>query len=136
MYLFDTDIITHPLKPRPVQQVVARLSAVPAGQRHIATITLGEIVFGAQRSDRPSHHLQRLEQLILPRVTLLPFDEAAARQYGIIRAELQRKGIPLATTDLQIAGVALANGLILVTGNTRHFERVPGLKIENWLQVP
>jgi tRNA(fMet)-specific endonuclease VapC len=66
-------------------------------------------------------------------VTILPFDDTAAGVYGALRAQLERQGTPLAEPDLRIAAVALANDLILVTGNVRHFARVPGLPIENWL---
>ncbi|MBI3947171.1 MAG: type II toxin-antitoxin system VapC family toxin [Armatimonadetes bacterium] len=133
MYLFDTDIVTHPLKPRPQSALVTRLSALGKEQQHISTVTLGEIIYGALRSPRPSYHLARLQQLVLPRVQVLPYDADAAHRYGAIRAELERSGQPLADLDLQVAAIALSRGLTLVTGNTRHFERVPGLRVENWL---
>lgn len=133
MYLFDTDVVTNPLKPRPSRALLTRLAALTAEQQHITTITLGEIVYGAGRSNRPAYHLERLQQLILPQVQVLPFDDAAAYCYGMLRAQLEEKGAPMACADLQIAAIALSRGLILITGNTRHFGRVPGLRLENWL---
>ena len=65
---------------------------------------------------------------------MLPFDEAAARRYGEVRAELERRGTPLGDGDLRIGSIALAQGLTLVTGNVRHFWRIPGLMVENWLE--
>ena len=64
---------------------------------------------------------------------VLPFDTLAARTFGALKASLERKGTPLAEPDLRIASIALARGLILVTRNTRHFQRVPGLTVENWI---
>ena len=63
----------------------------------------------------------------------MPFDREAAEVYGPLRAELERQGRPLAAPDLQIAAIALSRDLTLITGNVRHFGRVPGLRVENWL---
>ncbi|MBI3948282.1 MAG: PIN domain-containing protein [Armatimonadetes bacterium] len=136
MYLLDTDVVTNPLKPQPSPALLARLAGITAGQQHISTITLGEIVYGAHRSTRPSYHLERLDRLILSQVRVLTFDEDAARCYGRVRAELERRGEPIAHADLQIAAIALSRGLILITGNRRHFERVPSLAVEDWFADP
>jgi len=133
VYLFDTDTITNPLKPQPSAQLLVRLAALTPSQQHVSAVTLAEIAYGAWRSARPQYHLDRLRQLILPRVRVLSFDENAAYEYGRVRADLERAGTPLHSTDLQIASVALSHGLILVTGNLRHFGRIQGLAVENWL---
>ena len=65
---------------------------------------------------------------------LLPFDESAAEEYGRLRAYLEAQGTPIGHPDTQIAAIALANDLTVVTGNVRHFQRVPGLAVENWLE--
>jgi predicted nucleic acid-binding protein len=78
--------------------------------------------------------LERLQGRLLPNLPVLPFDEAAARRYGEVRAELERQGTPLGDADLRIGAIALARGLTVVTGNVRHFRRIPQLPIENWLQ--
>ena len=66
---------------------------------------------------------------------MLPFDVAAARRYGEVRAELERLGTPLAEADLRIGAIALSRGLTVVTGNVRHFQRIPELSVENWLEA-
>ncbi|MFZ5763255.1 MAG: type II toxin-antitoxin system VapC family toxin [Thermodesulfobacteriota bacterium] len=133
MYLFDTDIITNIFKKHPAPGLLARLAAIPRGQQHISTITIAEIVYGACKSDRPAHHLRNLQEILLPAVNILGFDSKAAFVCGRLRAELEKTGTPLALADLEIAAIALANQLVLVTGNTRHFGRIPNLTVENWL---
>lgn len=69
----------------------------------------------------------------MPNLPVLPFDASAARRYGEVRAELERRGTPIGDADLRIASIALDRDLTVVTGNVRHFEKVPGLAVENWL---
>lgn len=134
MYLFDTDMLSNLIKRRPNPALEARLRTVPSAQQHTSSITLGELVYGAHRAQpHTALLLQRQRALLQGNVTVLPFDEAAAEVYGALRAQLERQGTPLAEPDLRIAAVALAHDLTLVTGNVRHFARVPGLQIENWL---
>ena len=133
MYLFDTDIITNIFKKQPALGLLARLAGIPRNQQHISTITVFEIVYGACKSDRPDYHLANLQNILLPSVNILGFDSKAAYVCGRIRAELEKAGTPLALADLEIAAIALANKFVLVTGNTRHFERIPDLTVENWL---
>ena len=76
---------------------------------------------------------QNIERLLTLPLVILPFDTAAARIYAQLRADLERRGTPLADADLRIAAIALAHGFTVVTGNIRHFGRVPGLPVENWL---
>jgi tRNA(fMet)-specific endonuclease VapC len=133
MYLFDTDIITNIFKKHPAPGLLARLADVPRNQQHISTITIAEIVYGACKSNRPAHHLRNLQEILLPAVNILGFDSKAAFVCGRLRAELEKTGTPLALADLEIAAIALANQLVLVTGNTRHFARIPNLTMENWL---
>ncbi|MBI4754282.1 MAG: type II toxin-antitoxin system VapC family toxin [Betaproteobacteria bacterium] len=133
MYLFDTDIITNIFKKQPAPGLLARLAGIPRSQQHISSVTVSEIVYGACKSGRPSHHLRNLQEVLLPAVNLLGFDSKAALVCGRIRAELEKAGTPLDLADLEIAAIALANQLVLVTGNIRHFARIPGLAVENWL---
>lgn len=134
MYLFDTDIITNIFKKQPSPVLLARLADTPRNLQHISTITVSEIVYGACKSERTAHHLHNLQEILLPAVNLLAFDSKAAFVCGQIRASLEKAGNSLALADLEIAAIALANRLVLVTGNTRHFARVPGLAVENWLE--
>ena len=132
-YLFDTDAITNIFKARPSRKLVGRLRAIPRSRQFISTVTVGEIVYGAMKSDRPKYHLDNLETVLLPRVNTLAFDSKAAFYYGKLRAEQESKGKPLSHADLQIAATAIAGDLTLITGNMRHFKMVEGLKVENWL---
>lgn len=133
MYLFDTDIITHVFKKNPSQKLLTRLAQVPRQAQHISTITIAELVYGAWKSAVPQRHLDNLEKLLLPAVHILGFDAKAAYVCGSLRVRLERAGSSLALADLEIAAIAMANELTLVTGNLRHFMRVPGLQVENWL---
>lgn len=133
MYLFDTDTITNVLKKQPSPSLLQRLAATDRSRQHISTITVAEIVYGAFKSGRPRFHLDNLEKILLPAVNIVGFDSKAAYVCGRLRAELEGRGEPLSLADLEIAAIAMANDLTLVTGNTRHFERIPDLAVENWL---
>jgi len=128
-YLFDTDAISEVLKPRPAAGYVRWLAAIPREEQFTSAVVVGELFKGAFRSSAATRHLENLEKRVLPAVTVLSYDTAAARVYGQIRAHLESTGRPLADADLQIAATALLHDLELVTGNVRHFKRVPGLRI-------
>ncbi len=132
-WLFDTDAISELLKKRPAPRYVAWLAAIPCDEQFTSAIVIGELFRGAYRSPDTARHLENIESRILPAVTVLPFDVAIARRYGAISAALQRKGQPLADADLAIAATALHHGLALVTGNVRHYRRIPGVHIERIL---
>ncbi len=135
MYLLDTDVLSNLLRRTPSIALIIKLASVPPEQQFTSSITLGELVYGAQRlPDRTDILLERLYKTLLPNLPVLPFDVAAARRYGEVRAALERHGTPLGDADLRIAAIALARGLAIVTGNVRHFQRIPELKIENWLE--
>lgn len=131
-YLFDTDVLSAVLGARPTLGIARRIAATPPSEQFTSAITLGELLFGAARRNRQDL-LERIDA-IAESVPVLPFDEAAARVFGEIKAELERRGMPLAEPDLRIATIARANDLTVVTGNERHFGRVPGLKWDNWLR--
>lgn len=133
MYLLDTDILSNLMKRSPSTILIAKLAAVPVEQQFTSSITLGELVYGAYRLEARTHALlERLEATLLPNLPILPFDAAAAYYYGEVRAQLARQGTLLGEADLRIAAIALAQGFTVVTGNVRHFQRVPGLAVENW----
>ncbi len=133
-YLFDTDTISTLLRSSPPRGLVDRISSVPASDQFISTISILEITYGAYKSPNPHKYLDFLERVVLPRVRVLDLDDTAARMAGRIRADREREGRPIAPFDLQIAGIARANGCIVVTGNTRHFEGIAGLETENWIR--
>jgi predicted nucleic acid-binding protein len=135
MYLLDTDILSNLMKRSPSSALVARVARVPPEQQFTSSITLGELVYGAHRlRERTTILMERIEDVLVPNLHVLSFDAAAARRYGEVRAELERSGTPIGDADLRIAAIALSHHLKVVTGNERHFQRVPELEIENWLE--
>lgn len=131
-YCFDTDIISATIKPRPPLHLLRRLATVPARAQFTTSITVGELIYGAERVGR-EELTARVEQVLRQASTVLPFDTAAGRRFGMLKAALERAGTPLAEPDLRIASIALTRELVLVTRNVKHFGRVPGLTIENWI---
>ncbi len=132
-YLLDTDIVSNPLKKTPSPSLLRRLATVPAEDQFSSTITVGEMVYGALRSARAAEILERLDCEVWPNIQIVTFDVEAAREYGRLRAHLEGIGTPISEPDLRIAAIAVARGMILVTGNERHFRRIDGLSVENWL---
>jgi tRNA(fMet)-specific endonuclease VapC len=132
MYLLDTDILSNLMKRNPSVRLRARVASVPAEAQFSSSITLGELMFGAKKKGS-SRLVREVEDRVASYLPMLPFDADAARRYGDVRAELERRGTPIGDADLRIASIALARGLIVVTGNTKHFARVPDLILENWL---
>lgn len=128
-YLFDTDAISELLKPRPAAGYVRWLGSVPREEQFTSAVVVGELYKGAFRSSAVARHLENIEKRVLPAVTVLSYDADAARVYGQIRAHLASTGRPLPDADLQIAATALLHDLDLVTGNVKHFKRVPRLRI-------
>ncbi|MEP0753671.1 type II toxin-antitoxin system VapC family toxin [Trichocoleus sp. Lan] len=129
-YLLDTDICIYWLNGR--QSVRDRLLAVGWGEIGICVITAAELYYGAYNSNRVVENLARAE-IFIQQLPVLPLNDTALRCFGEFKAEFRRIGRPVADFDLLIASVALAEGYILVTNNTRHYERIPGLQLENWI---
>ena len=135
MYLLDTDIISNLMKPSPTIGLIARMAEVPVHQQFTSSITLGELIYGAlKKRDRSTALLDQIESRLLPNLEVLPFDDSAAKRYGAVRANLELRGNTIGDADLRIASIALARDLVVVTGNVRHFSRIPELKVENWLR--
>ncbi len=130
-YMLDTNIVIYTMKNRPEE--VRHAFKRHDGQMCISTITLGELIYGAERSSQPEKNMEVIEGMAA-RLEVLPFEGLDAAHFGQLRAELMSLGKPIGPYDMMIAGHARARGLILVTNNTREFERVPGLRIENWVQ--
>lgn len=134
MFLFDTDILSNILKKNPSPTLLRRIAIIPSDQQFTSTITVGEMIYGAYKSGRPSYFLEKLDKLVLPNVNILSFDEASAYTYGKLRAEIEKKGTPLTEPDLRIASIAITYNLTIVSGNVRHFFKIPGVKVENWIE--
>jgi predicted nucleic acid-binding protein len=132
-YLFDTDAISEPLRRRPAPAYVDWLDTIARPEQFTSAVVVGELYKGAFRSPDRGRLLTNIQTRILPAMTVLPYDAAVARVFGELDAQLAARGWMLADADLQIAATAVYHGLVVVTGNIRHFERVPGLKIDDVL---
>lgn len=129
-YLLDTNIVIYVLKRRPVE-MLGTFNA-NAGRMAISSITLAELLHGAEKSNRVSDNLTAIEDFC-SRLEVLPYGAKAAQHYGAIRAVLEKLGQPIGINDLHIAGHARSEGLVLVTNNVSEFARVPALEIDNWV---
>ncbi len=128
-YLLDADTVSFALRGQ--GQVAARILEHSPSELCLSSITLAELGFGAEAKRSPK--LRRALRSFVGEVGVVPFDEAAALRYAVLAAQLARTGTPIGTLDTLVAAHALSLGLTVVTNDTRHFGRVPGLKIENWL---
>ena len=130
-YMLDTNICIYAIKNKP-EKVLKTLKEKMNDGICISAITLAELAHGVEKSAaRDKNRAALLRFLTI--LTVLPFDDLAAAEYGEVCADLQRKGTPIGTMDMLIAAHAKTEGLILVTNNTREFERVEGLTLENWV---
>jgi predicted nucleic acid-binding protein len=128
-YLFDTDAISEVLKPKPLAEYVRWLERIPRADQFTSAVVVGELFKGAFRSPNAARHIRNIESRVLPALSVIPYDLDTARVYGAIQANLEDAGRVLADADLQIGATALHHDLELVTGNLRHFRRIPGLRI-------
>lgn len=129
-YMLDTNLCIRVLRDRP-PGLRERFNA-EAASLCISTITLAELLYGAEKSARPADTRAQVEAFAA-RLAVLQFDDEAAAHYGDIRAALERQGQAIGSYDLMIAGHARSRGLVVVTGNLREFTRVAGLRAEDWL---
>ncbi|GAA3995830.1 type II toxin-antitoxin system VapC family toxin [Deinococcus rubellus] len=129
-YLLDTNICIYIIKDKPaaVRECFERLRPGEAG---ISAVTEAELRFGAEKSQRVAENLAAILDFT-SRMDVLPFGSVATAPYGKIRANLTRQGQPIGPLDFLIAATALAQDLTLVTNNTGEFQRVPGLRLEDW----
>lgn len=131
-YMLDTNIVIYVIKQRPLE--LLDTFNLHAGQMSISSITLAELFHGVEKSARPEHNLQVVEDFI-SRLEILEYGIKAAAHYGGIRANLESSGTIIGVNDLHIAGHARSEGLILVTNNVCEFKRVEALRIENWVST-
>ena len=131
MFLLDTNICIYIIKEKP-SQVLEKFEQIEPHKLGISIITLAELEYGAAKSMNPAKNYQVIEDFI----TYLDFfnwDRQASHIYGELRATLTRQGTPIGILDTQIAAHCLSLNRVLVTNNVREFERVPGLKVKNWV---
>jgi tRNA(fMet)-specific endonuclease VapC len=130
LYVLDTNILIAALKAQP--EVRLRLEVTPLSALRLSTIVLGELEYGAEKSAHSRRNRARLAT-VARRFPLVGIDYETTRHYARVRALLERRGTTIGANDLWIAAQALAIDATLVTDNQREFSRVPGLKLENWL---
>jgi len=130
-YMLDTNIVIYVIKRRPAE--LLSIFNRYAGRMCISGVTLAELMHGVEKSSRPEDNRRQVDDFVT-RLEVLPYGAKAAFHYGNIRASLERQGLVIGVNDLHIAGHARSEGLILVSNNTREFERVAGLRLVNWLE--
>ena len=128
-YLLDTNIVIYVIKRRPLSAL--QLFNDNEGRMAISSITLAELLHGAEKSNAPVRSLATVEDFC-SRLEVLPYGAKAAQHYGSIRAALERRGQSTGVNDLHIAAHARSEGLTLVSNNLREFERVEALQLDNW----
>ena len=131
-YLLDPNIVIYVVERRPVE-VLSTFNA-NASRMAISSITLAELLHGAEKSSRVSENLAAIEDFC-SRLEVLPYGPKAAQHYGAIRAALEKLGQPIGVNDMHIAAHARSQGLVLVTNNLGEFARVPALEAENWVHT-
>lgn len=129
-YMLDTNICIHVIKNRP-ETVIRNFLKHEPSELCISSITYAELMHGVEKSQDAERNRVAITLFLSP-LSVLEFDNYAAEEYGKVRTEIERKGTPIGPMDTLIAAHARAENLILVTNNTREFNRVEGLNVENW----
>ena len=129
--MLDTNICIYIIKNKP-KSVKERFREFEIGELCISTITVSELMYGAFKSEHTEKNLKAIESFLMP-FEIVDYDFMASVEYGKIRAYLEKKGKVIGNMDMQIAGHALALDVVLVTNNTKEFERVVGLGLDNWV---
>ncbi len=130
-YLLDTNMCIYTIKNRP-PQVKEKLIEHKIGDLALSIITVSELLYGAFKSQQVERNLNIIEEFIMP-FDIIDFDYKSAIEYGKIRAILEKQGQIIKNMDIQIAAIAKANDMILVTNNLKEFNRIKNLKLENWV---
>ena len=130
-YLLDTNIVIYVIKQRPMSAL--HVFNEHAGHMAISSITLAELLHGAEKSNAPARSLAVVEDFC-SRLEVLAYGPKAAQHYGSIRSALEKRGQPIGVNDLHIAAHARSEGLTLVSNNLREFERVEALQMANWVE--
>lgn len=131
MYLLDTNIISYWM--RGDLKLINRMKSFSPSDLSLSTITLAEIYYGIEKSPVKKKERRLKIDSIKSELEIFPFNEQAALKYSIVRVELEKQGQPISERGTQIAAIALANKLCLVTHNTKEFIRIPKLRVEDWV---
>ena len=130
MYLLDTNIVSYWM--RGDLRLIQKIKRYSPSELSLSTITLAEIYYGIAKSPVKKKERRLKIKRIKSQLEIYPFNESAALKYGEIRAALERQGQVISERDLQIAAIALSKKLCVVTHNTKEFDRIAGLKVEDW----
>src|SRR5512136_708413 len=133
MFLLDTNIISELIRKQPNSCLLERMYDVPDASLYTASVCAMELRFGALRVPNSEALWAKIQKRILTRIQILPFGYKEAMKAAELLAVLYASGRPVGIEDTMIASTALTNGFIVVTANTDHFSRIPGLQSENWL---
>lgn len=128
LYMLDTNIVSHAIKGD--EAVNSRLLEHTPSELCVSSIAASELRFGAQR--KGSKKLGRLIESFLEPIPVLSYDQRASQVYATIASQLYGQGLPIGPMDTLIAAHAMSVGAVMVTNNTKHFERVPGIHLEDW----
>jgi len=134
MYLFDTDTLSNIVKRKPSEHLLFRLRDLPISLQYTTSINVGEIYYGACRTQRSDQIIKAFEVYVFPNITILSFDKKSGKTFGSLKASLEKQGIGCSEPDLRIASIAIQHDLILIAGNVKHFAAIPGLNVENWIE--
>jgi tRNA(fMet)-specific endonuclease VapC len=132
--LLDTNTCIQFLRTKGNPHVKSRIGSHPPTDLVLCSVVVGELYYGARRARNPPSEVVKVDTFVA-RFASLPFDDAAAREFAAVRADLDARGLGIGPLDTMIAAIASAHGLILVTHNNKDFARVPGLALEDW-EVP
>jgi tRNA(fMet)-specific endonuclease VapC len=130
--MLDTNICIYIIKNRP-QSVLEELKKCDVGDIILSSITVSELMYGAHKSQFVEKNLQAIEHFLIP-FDVVNYDYKASLEYGKIRAALEQNGQPIGALDTLIAAHAKSLDVVLVSNNLKEFERVKGLKVENWVR--
>jgi tRNA(fMet)-specific endonuclease VapC len=133
MYLLDTNMLSEIIKKNPNKNFIKKLGTIPSPAFFTATICIMEMRYGAMKRGNPSDFWQMIEQHILSKVRILNFSYTEALKAGELIHQLYSMGQPIGIEDIIIGSIALCNDLTMVSGNTKHFQKISGLRVENWL---
>lgn len=132
MYLLDTNICIYLINRRPAY-VVERIKRLKPNQVKLSAVSMGELEYGASKSNFREKNRNALIDFASG-FEMIAFTDMDAEVYGVVRSDLEKRGIVIGPYDMQIAAQAISRRLVLVTNNVREFSRVKNLKIENWLE--
>lgn len=133
IYLLDTNIVSYWM--RGDEKLINKIRRCKPSDLSISTITLAEIYYGLEKSPVKKKERRNKIERIYSLLEIYPFDDLAARKYAMITTRLEKDGTVISERDLQIASIAVANKLIVVTHNVKEFKRIKNLDVEDWPDI-